>query len=91
MQNNEYLDVFIEESKEHLQSLNDQLLILENDSENLHTISEIFRSAHTLKGMAATMGFNDLANLTHKMENILDAIRNNELSIQTHKIGRAHV
>lgn len=86
MQNNEYLDVFIEESKEHLQSLNDQLLILENDSENLHTISEIFRSAHTLKGMAATMGFNDLANLTHKMENILDAIRNNELSIQTHII-----
>ncbi|GAA0298625.1 two-component system chemotaxis sensor kinase CheA [Gracilibacillus halotolerans] len=86
MQNNEYLDVFIEESKEHLQSLNDQLLILENDSENLDTISEIFRSAHTLKGMAATMGFNDLANLTHKMENILDAIRNDQLKIHTHII-----
>lgn len=83
MQNNEYLDVFIEESKEHLQSLNDQLLLLENDPTNLDTISEIFRSAHTLKGMAATMGFNDLADLTHKMENVLDGIRNHEITIHT--------
>ncbi|MGP4040278.1 chemotaxis protein CheA [Gracilibacillus sp. D59] len=81
MENSEYLEVFIEESKEHIQSLNDQLLVLENEPENMDTVGEIFRSAHTLKGMAATMGFQDLANLTHKMENVLDAVRNDQLKI----------
>ncbi|UOQ47856.1 chemotaxis protein CheA [Gracilibacillus caseinilyticus] len=81
MENNEYLEVFIEESKEHIQSLNDQLLILENEPANMDTIGEIFRSAHTLKGMAATMGFQDLADLTHKMENVLDAVRNHHVNI----------
>ncbi|MFC4404559.1 chemotaxis protein CheW [Gracilibacillus xinjiangensis] len=83
MENNEYLEVFIEESKEHIQSLNDQLLILENEPGNMDTVGEIFRSAHTLKGMAATMGFQDLADLTHKMENVLDAVRNDKLSINS--------
>ncbi|QGH34555.1 chemotaxis protein CheA [Gracilibacillus salitolerans] len=83
MENNEYLEVFIEESKEHIQSLNDQLLVLENEPENMDTVGEIFRSAHTLKGMAATMGFQDLADLTHKMENVLDAVRNDQLKITT--------
>lgn len=81
MENNEYLEVFIEESKEHIQSLNDQLLVLENEPENMDTVGEIFRSAHTLKGMAATMGFQDLADLTHKMENVLDAVRNGQIKI----------
>lgn len=83
MEMNEYLDVFIEESKEHIQSLNDQLLLLEKDPTNMNTVSEIFRSAHTLKGMSATMGFQDLADLTHKMENVLDAVRNGKLSIDS--------
>ncbi|SER06938.1 two-component system, chemotaxis family, sensor kinase CheA [Gracilibacillus ureilyticus] len=83
MENNEYLEVFIEESKEHIQSLNDQILILENEPGNMDTVGEIFRSAHTLKGMAATMGYQDLADLTHKMENVLDAVRNNKLSINS--------
>ncbi|WP_017471904.1 chemotaxis protein CheA [Amphibacillus jilinensis] len=81
MEMNEYLDVFIEESKEHIQSLNDQLLLLEKDPENLDIVSEIFRSAHTLKGMSATMGFQDLAELTHIMENVLDAVRNHQLTL----------
>ncbi|WP_186577691.1 chemotaxis protein CheA [Aquibacillus kalidii] len=81
MEMNEYLEVFIEESKEHIQSLNDQLLILEKEPTNMDTVSEIFRSAHTLKGMSATMGYQDLANLTHKMENVLDAVRNHKLVI----------
>ncbi|UOQ85596.1 chemotaxis protein CheA [Gracilibacillus salinarum] len=81
MENNEYLEVFIEESKEHIQSLNDQLLILESEPANMDTIGEIFRSAHTLKGMAATMGYQDLADLTHKMENVLDAVRNHHVDI----------
>jgi len=41
----------------------------------------IFRSAHTLKGMSATMGYEDLANLTHNMENVLDAIRNSQIAL----------
>ncbi|MBM7540592.1 chemotaxis protein CheA [Amphibacillus cookii] len=81
MEMNEYLDVFIEESKEHIQSLNDQLLLLEKEPDNLDIVSEIFRSAHTLKGMSATMGFQDLADLTHKMENVLDAVRNQQLTL----------
>lgn len=79
MDMNQYLEVFIEESKEHLQTCNEQLLVLEKNPEDLSVVNEIFRSAHTLKGMSATMGYEDLANLTHKMENVLDAIRNRQI------------
>lgn len=79
--NQQYLEMFIEESKENIQNCNEQLLELEKNPEDLHIVNEIFRSAHTLKGMAATMGYEDIANLTHKMENILDAIRNNKLAV----------
>ncbi|ESU33025.1 chemotaxis protein CheA [Bacillus sp. 17376] len=79
MELNQYLEVFIEESKEHLQACNEQLLELEKNPQDLSIINEIFRSAHTLKGMSATMGYEDLASLTHQMENVLDAIRNNRL------------
>ncbi len=77
----QYLEVFIEESKEHLQTCNEQLLELEKNPENLQIVNEIFRSAHTLKGMSATMGYEDLASLTHQMENVLDAIRNEKISV----------
>ncbi|MFB1049553.1 chemotaxis protein CheW [Paraliobacillus sp. JSM ZJ581] len=83
MEMNEYLDVFIEESKEHIQSLNSNLLELEKDPKNMDTVNEIFRSAHTLKGMSATMGYQDLADLTHKMENVLDAVRNDKLQLDS--------
>jgi two-component system chemotaxis sensor kinase CheA len=76
-----YLEMFIEESKEHLQAINDELLNLESDSENTAIVNEIFRSAHTLKGMAGSMGFDDLASLTHEMENVLDLLRNSKLKI----------
>ncbi|MBE4908709.1 chemotaxis protein CheA [Bacillus luteolus] len=78
---NQYLEVFIEESKDHLQSCNEQLLLLEKNPENLTIVNEIFRSAHTLKGMSATMGYEDLASLTHQMENVLDAIRNKKIKV----------
>ncbi|CAM3704005.1 chemotaxis protein CheA [Mesobacillus zeae] len=81
MELNQYLEVFIEESKEHLQSCNDHLLELEKNPDNLSIVNEIFRSAHTLKGMSATMGYEDLASLTHKMENVLDAIRNGRIAV----------
>ncbi|HEY4548940.1 MAG TPA: chemotaxis protein CheA [Bacillus sp. (in: firmicutes)] len=81
MDMNQYLEVFIEESKEHLQSCNDHLLELEKSPNDMSIINEIFRSAHTLKGMSATMGYEDLAKLTHKMENVLDAIRNQTIAV----------
>ncbi|PIC65614.1 chemotaxis protein CheA [Sporosarcina sp. P13] len=79
----QYLDMFIEESKEHLQACNEQLLALENNPDDLAIVNEIFRAAHTLKGMSATMGYEDIADLTHKMENVLDAIRNAKISVTT--------
>ncbi|MER1956006.1 MAG: chemotaxis protein CheA [Solibacillus sp.] len=81
MEVNQYLEMFIEESKEHLQACSEHLLELEKNPEDLAIVGEIFRSAHTLKGMSATMGFEDLADLTHKMENVLDAIRNEKIKV----------
>lgn len=81
--NQQYLDMFIEESKEHLQACSDLLLELEKNPTDLSIVNEIFRSAHTLKGMAATMGFEDLADLTHKMENVLDEIRNEKIAVDS--------
>ncbi|MCY7855215.1 chemotaxis protein CheA [Bacillus sonorensis] len=81
MDMNQYLDVFIEESKEHLQTCNEKLLELEKNPSDLQLVHDIFRAAHTLKGMSATMGFEDMAHLTHSLENVLDAIRNEEMTI----------
>ncbi|WP_080846429.1 chemotaxis protein CheA [Cytobacillus gottheilii] len=81
MEMSQYLEVFIEESKEHLQACNEQLLELEKSPDDLKIVNDIFRSAHTLKGMSATMGYEDLASLTHQMENVLDAIRNQKIKV----------
>ncbi|MEK5146590.1 chemotaxis protein CheA [Psychrobacillus sp. FSL K6-4615] len=81
MDTNPYFEMFIEESKEHLQACNEHLLELEKNPENIAIVNEVFRSAHTLKGMSATMGYEDIANLTHKMENVLDEIRNGRLHV----------
>ncbi|MFD1204170.1 chemotaxis protein CheW [Sporosarcina contaminans] len=83
METNQYLEMFLDESKEHLQSCNEHLLELENNPDDLAIVNEIFRSAHTLKGMSATMGYEDIADLTHKMENVLDAIRNAKIRVTT--------
>ena len=72
----QYLDVFIDESKEHLQNLNTQILDLEQEPGHMDTINEIFRAAHTLKGMAGTMGYKRMQNLTHNMENVFSEVRN---------------
>lgn len=75
----QYLEIFIEETKEHLQTLNEQLLVLEKEPDNSDTISEIFRAAHSLKGMAGTMGYKKMQRLTHEMENVFSEIRNGKL------------
>lgn len=79
MEVNQYMGMFLEESREHLQTLNRCLLELENEPSNLTILDEIFRSAHTIKGMSATMGFTKIAELTHEMENILDLLRKAQL------------
>ncbi len=77
----QYLEIFIDETKEHLQSLNEQLLIIEKEPENTDTINEIFRAAHSLKGMAGTMGYKRMQKLTHQMENVFSEIRNGKMKI----------
>lgn len=83
MDMSQYLEIFIDESKEHLQTMNEILLVLEGDVENLSHLGEIFRIAHTIKGMSGTMGFTKVADLTHKMENVLDLVRNGILKVDS--------
>ena len=77
----QYLEIFIDESSEHLQNLNTQILNLESDSENMDTINEIFRAAHSLKGMAGTMGYKRMQTLTHDMENVFSEVRNGHIKV----------
>ncbi|HEY8420988.1 MAG TPA: chemotaxis protein CheA [Thermoclostridium sp.] len=79
----QYLGIFVEESKEHLQDLNTSLLELEKDPGNISILNEIFRVAHTLKGMAGTMGYTRMSNLTHKMEDVLDGLRNGRIQVSS--------
>ncbi|MDF2612668.1 MAG: cheA1 [Clostridia bacterium] len=77
----QYLQIFIEESKENLQRLNENLLKLEGNPDDIQTLNEIFRVAHTLKGMAGTMGFVKMQKLTHHVENVLSEIRSGKLKV----------
>ena len=79
MDMSQYLEIFIEEAKEYVQSLNENLLQLEHDPESMNILNEVFRVAHTLKGMAGTMGFTRMQKLTHNMENVLSEIRNGKI------------
>jgi len=81
MDMSQYLNLFIEEANEHLQTMNEVLLELEKNTDNISLINELFRVAHTLKGMSGTMGYTNMADLTHEMENVLDGIRNSRIGI----------
>ncbi|MCM0650474.1 chemotaxis protein CheA [Clostridium swellfunianum] len=81
MDTSQYLSMFLEESMDNLQSLNECLLNLEQEPGNVDKLNEIFRIAHTIKGMAATMGFSVMAELTHKMEDVLTKFREGELKV----------
>lgn len=82
----QYLEIFLDETTEHLQNLNTQILELEQDSENMDTINEIFRAAHSLKGMAGTMGYKRMQNLTHDMENVFSEVRNGSIKVKANMI-----
>jgi len=77
----QYLEIFLDETKEHLQSLSDQLMVLENEPENEATINEIFRAAHSLKGMSGTMGYKRMQKLTHNMESVFSEVRTGKLKV----------
>jgi two-component system chemotaxis sensor kinase CheA len=77
----EYKEMYAIEAAEHLQSMNEALLNLEKDPENSETINVMFRAAHTLKGMSATMGYTNIKELTHEMENLMDSVRKNEMKL----------
>ncbi|WML35515.1 chemotaxis protein CheA [Clostridium sp. OS1-26] len=81
MDTSQYLSMFLEESMDNLQTLNDSLLQLEQEPNDIDKLNEIFRVAHTIKGMAATMGFNEMAELTHKMEDVLSEFREGHLKV----------
>ncbi len=83
MDMNQYMQMFIEESQDNLQRLNENLLKLEKDPEDLAILNEIFRIAHTLKGMSGTMGFIKMQNLTHNAENVLSELRTGEIKVST--------
>ena len=85
MDTSQYLSMFLEESSDNLQLLNESLLILENNSEDMEILNQIFRVAHTIKGMAATMGYTKMAELTHKMEDVLSKFREGQLKV-THEV-----
>ena len=82
----QYLEIFIDESSEHLQTLSDELMVLEKEPENKDTINEIFRAAHSLKGMAGTMGYKRMQNLTHNMENVFSEIRNDKMKVNSNLV-----
>ena len=82
----QYLEIFIDEAKEHLENLNTQIMNLEQDGENMDTINEIFRAAHSLKGMAGTMGFKNMQTLTHDMENVFSEVRNGNVKVSSEMV-----
>lgn len=81
MDTSQYMTMFLEESMDNLQTLNESLLELEQNPDDIDRINAIFRVAHTIKGMAATMGFTDISELTHKMEDVLSEFRDGELKV----------
>lgn len=81
MDTSQYMALFLEESMDNLQILNDSLLQLEQEPDDIDKLNEIFRVAHTIKGMAATMGYTEMAELTHKMEDVLSEFREGKLKV----------
>ena len=81
MDTSQYLSMFLDESMDNLQTLNEALLNLEQNPNDIEMLNQIFRVAHTIKGMAATMGFTAMAELTHKMEDVLSNFREGKLEV----------
>ncbi|GEQ32733.1 chemotaxis protein, cheA [Marinilactibacillus psychrotolerans] len=85
--NSAYRDLFFEETDSNLEILNEEVLRLEQNPEDTEIIDSIFRSAHTLKGMAATMGYNTMAKLTHSVENVFELFKSKKAKVDTETIS----
>lgn len=81
--NSAYRDLFFEETDTNLEILNEEVLRLEQNPEDTEIIDSIFRAAHTLKGMAATMGYNTMAKLTHSVENVFELFKSKTAKVDT--------
>lgn len=79
----EYKDMFVEEAREHLQTLNQTLVDFEENPKDKEAMNKIFRAAHTLKGMAAAMNYDSIQKLSHRTEDTLDLVRNNQIEVNT--------
>ncbi|MFT9115823.1 MAG: chemotaxis protein CheA [Sporolactobacillus sp.] len=86
MDMSQYLGVFVDEAREHLQNLSDKLMELEEKSDDPELINSIFRSAHTLKGSSGQMGFANMMELTHTMENVFDALRHHKVNVTSEMV-----
>ncbi|HEX2769454.1 MAG TPA: Hpt domain-containing protein, partial [Geobacteraceae bacterium] len=71
----QYKELFISESREHLHSMNELIVLLEKEADDREKIDSLFRVAHSIKGMAASMGYSDIADLAHKIEDLMDKVR----------------
>ncbi len=80
MDMSQYLEIFIDEAKEHVKSLNSRLLELEQNTGSKRTVTEIFRASHSLKGMAGTLGYKRMQSLAHGMETVSAEVRNGTLA-----------
>lgn len=87
MDMSQYLDVFITECHENLQILNNCLLELEQNTNVQENLRQMFRAAHTIKGAAATMQFENMSHLTHEMENVLDLLRSDQIALTSEIIN----
>ncbi|MDS1029503.1 chemotaxis protein CheA [Bacillota bacterium LX-D] len=83
----QYLGIFLDEAEEQVQTLDQSIVLLENEEDNMELLNKIFRAAHTLKGASASMGFEKMAHLTHAMENILDRLRHGDINVSTEIIN----
>lgn len=82
-----YLGLFLDEGRERLQQLEEMLAALVLDPTDGELLDDVFRTVHTFKGMADTMGFSDLAELTHRMESVFDAVRQEAIAFDP-QLGR---
>lgn len=81
MDMSKYLAIFKAESEKNIKEMSESLLALEQDPKNLEYMNVMFRLAHTFKGMAATMGFKQIIELTHEMESLIDRLRKKQLTL----------
>jgi two-component system chemotaxis sensor kinase CheA len=82
MDMSQYRELFLSESREHLNSFNELIVALESDAGDREKIDSLFRSAHSIKGMAASMGYGEIADLAHKIEDLMDKVRKGLLAFE---------